>query len=85
MELGLVSEDEFAVLDATAHALKFSGFQDMYFSNSFPAEFGVTPDTSLANAPELVVDSSVKEELAPEAFTEKAAKTIADKLGLQSK
>ena len=85
MELGLVSENEFAVLDATAHALKFSGFQDMYFSNNFPAEFGVSPDTSLANAPELVVEDSVKAELEPAAFTEKAAKTIAEKLGLQTK
>lgn len=84
-ELGLIAEDEFAILDATAHALKFSGFQDMYFSNSFPAEFGVTPDTSLANAPQLLIDEKVKAELAPEAFTEAAAKTIADKLGLQSK
>ena len=85
MELGLVSSDEFAVLDATAHALKFSGFQDMYFSNSFPDEFGVTPDMSLANAPELVVDTAVKDTLEPGAFTEKAAKTIAEKLGLQAK
>lgn len=84
-ELGLIAEDEFAILDATAHALKFSGFQDMYFSNSFPPEFGVQPDTSLANAPELVIEESAKAELAPEAFTEAAAKTIAGKLGLQSK
>ncbi|MEZ0575601.1 threonine synthase [Halodesulfovibrio aestuarii] len=84
-ELGLIAEDEFAILDATAHALKFSGFQDMYFSNSFPPQFGVQPDTDLANAPELVIEESAKAELAPEAFTEAAAKTIADKLGLQSK
>ncbi|SIN90779.1 threonine synthase [Halodesulfovibrio marinisediminis] len=84
-ELGLIAEDEFAILDATAHALKFSGFQDMYFSNNFSPEFGVQPDTSLANAPELVIEESAKAELAPEAFTEAAAKTIANKLGLHSK
>ncbi len=48
---GFVKSEEVAVVDSTAHALKFSGFQDMYFSQSFPAEFRVTPDPSLMNAP----------------------------------
>ena len=29
-ELGLLGENEFCVLDSTAHALKFAGFQNMY-------------------------------------------------------
>ena len=42
---------ETAILDATAHALKFSGFQDMYFENSFPPAFGIHPRKTLQNYP----------------------------------
>jgi threonine synthase len=34
---GLVKPDEHAILDATAHHLKFAGFQQMYFEDNFPA------------------------------------------------
>lgn len=47
----LVTSAETAVLDSTAHALKFSGFQDLYFQNSFPDEFSITPDAQLINTP----------------------------------
>jgi threonine synthase len=46
-----INRRETAVLDATAHALKFSGFQDMYFQYSFPPEFEVRPKKALQNAP----------------------------------
>jgi threonine synthase len=48
---GLLGSGDFAVLDSTAHALKFSGFQDMYFENRFPADFDISPDPALINAP----------------------------------
>ena len=51
---GFVSEADTAVLDSTAHALKFSGFQDLYFGGAFPVEFGITPDPNLINRPVLV-------------------------------
>jgi threonine synthase len=50
-ERGWVQPGDIAVLDSTAHALKFSGFQDMYFENRFPEEFGITPNPSLINQP----------------------------------
>ena len=84
-ELGLIKDGEHAVLDATAHALKFSGFQDMYFSGSFPAKYGVEPQKDLANAPELVVDEEAKATFAADEFTSTTAKAIADRLGLASK
>ncbi len=84
-ELGLVSPDEHAVLDATAHSLKFAGFQDMYFTNSFPPEYGVTPDPSLSNAPALVVSPEDKARLSPEAYTLTAAEAVVAKLGLARK
>jgi threonine synthase len=51
---GLIGPQEKAVLDSTAHALKFSGFQEMYFSDSFPPEYEVRPDPELINTPERV-------------------------------
>ncbi len=51
---GLIDKDEIAVLDATAHYLKFVGFQEMYFNNSFPPEFEVTPKPEYQNQPQLL-------------------------------
>jgi len=51
---GIVTPGETAVLDATAHALKFAGFQEMYFENRFPAEFEVSVKKELVNAPVLI-------------------------------
>jgi threonine synthase len=51
---GWVDPHEAAILDSTAHALKFSGFQDMYFEQTFPDEYEVTPRNDLMNAPELI-------------------------------
>ncbi len=48
---GYVSPDDIAILDSTAHALKFSGFQDMYFADRFPPEFNVSPKSELTNRP----------------------------------
>ena len=49
-----VHQDEVAIVDSTAHALKFSGFQEMYFNDSFPAEFKVKPVAELVNEPVFV-------------------------------
>lgn len=84
-ELGLISENDHAVLDSTAHALKFSGFQTMYFSDSFPAEYGVMPDAALANKPELLISADEAKTLEPKAFTLAAANAMATRLGLQKK
>jgi threonine synthase len=48
---GMVSKQETAIIDATAHALKFAGFQNLYFENQMPAEFEIQPDIQLTNAP----------------------------------
>ena len=51
---GVIGEEDVAVLDATAHAMKFAGFQAMYFENCFPEEFEIVPRQDLQNAPRLV-------------------------------
>ena len=57
---GLVADHETAIVDSTAHALKFGGFQDMYFQNQFPEEFQVTPRPELINKPILVAPSGLE-------------------------
>jgi threonine synthase len=51
VETGLANKTETAIIDSTAHALKFAGFQDLYFSNQLPAEYDVAPQPALMNAP----------------------------------
>ncbi|WP_167512446.1 threonine synthase [Oceanidesulfovibrio marinus] len=82
---GIVGKDEVAVLDATAHALKFIGFQAMYFENAFPAEYGITPKAELANAPRLLIEPARKDALEPQAYYLEAATAAADLLGLEAK
>ena len=56
-----VGPDEVAIVDSTAHALKFSGFQEMYFNDGFPAEFEVKPVPELVNAPVYVHPRDLKD------------------------
>lgn len=84
-ELGLIESSETAILDATAHSLKFIGFQDMYFSNTFPPEYGITPKKELANLPELMITPEEKARLTPEEYTVKAAQNVVARLGLTGK
>ena len=91
---GLVAGGEVAVCDSTAHHLKFVGFQQMYFEDAFPPEFGVRPKRRLQNRPQEVVPKGVRrlpepgrplppEEMAE--FVEKTAAEIAKRLGLRKK
>lgn len=81
-QLGLISGNERAVLDATAHILKFSGFQDMYFGNTFPPEYGITPDTSLANRPELLLPQDARTGRDVAKFARMGAEAVVRRLGL---
>ena len=88
---GLLSDDETAILDATAHALKFGEFQQLYFENRFPKEFEITPRTELANQPTLVRPKDVDAFPAPgqplsgeklDLFVTRVARDIAHALSL---
>jgi threonine synthase len=48
---GILDADDIAVVDSTAHALKFVGFQEMYFEKRFPPEFDIFPDPRFINVP----------------------------------
>jgi threonine synthase len=84
-ELGLLDRDELAVLDATAHALKFSDFQDMYFRDAFPPEYEIAPREELKNRPESAIRQERKDALAEPEFTREAAMNVVSRLGLEEK
>lgn len=90
---GSVSGDRAAVLDATAHALKFADFQEKYFTDSFEPEFEVKPRPELRNAPVLVPipdglpDPLTREELDEaelKAYVDYVARRVAEILSLPS-
>jgi threonine synthase len=58
--IGYVDAKETAIVDSTAHALKFAGFTDMYFADEFPDEFQISPDPGLINAPTLIRPETVE-------------------------
>jgi threonine synthase len=56
----IIKKHETAVLDSTAHMLKFLSFQEMYFNDTFDAAFNVTPKKELKNTPVLVKPEGLK-------------------------
>ena len=93
-EEGVVSAEEVAVLNATAHALKFAGFQESYFADDLDAAYEIVPKPELRNFPALVEAPGVKRPPTPgkplppdefNIFVEETAREIARELGLQEK
>jgi threonine synthase len=91
---GIVSSEEVAIVDSTAHALKFSGFQDMYFQRSFPPEFEIQPSPELINAPILIHPKDLAQVPAPgrplsgvafERFVQRVSEQIASALHLEKR
>lgn len=88
---GMLARGERAVLDSTAHMLKFIDFQNMYFEDGFPPEFGIETKPGLRNAPQTVEPADVTwpapgKPLAGaemDDFVAVAADEVADKLGLR--
>ncbi|MDY0361561.1 MAG: threonine synthase [Desulforegulaceae bacterium] len=87
----IIDKNTTAVIDSTAHALKFSGFQDMYFEKSIPDEYEITPDESLINLPSLIMAKGIDIFPAPgkplgsekmKDFVKKTADEIAKRLNL---
>lgn len=91
-EKGWVEATECAVLDSTAHALKFSGFQTMYFEDDLPAEYAISPKKELINRPSLIRPESLEKYPEPgsplagqdlDAFIKTMSREIASALGLR--
>jgi threonine synthase len=82
-----ISPNRRAVLDATAHALKFAVFQDKYFTDGFEPEFEVTPRQELRNAPHVIeipegIPRPDRGKLEPAEFAEFVAHTARNIAGL---
>ncbi|HDL07485.1 MAG TPA: threonine synthase [Desulfobacteraceae bacterium] len=60
-----IGKNDIAVIDSTAHALKFSDFQNQYFENSFPAEFEISSNPRLVNSPVLIRPKNLEKLPAP--------------------
>ena len=93
-DLGLVEDTETAIIDSTAHALKFAGFQQMYFEDSFLPDFKITPNPELINVPTLVKPKDLERFPAPgkplaaddfARFVQRVSADIASTLGLETK
>jgi threonine synthase len=89
---GVIDEQDIVVLDSTAHALKFAGFQDMYFERKFPADYNICPKQDLINAPLYVQPENIDRVPAPgrplsgeafERFVTRTAEEIAARLDLK--
>ncbi len=85
LELKLIEQGQKAILDATAHSIKFSGFQEMYFTDTFSDQYGIKPQKELMNAPELLLEHQEKDGLDSAQYTTKVADIIIEKLSLQRK
>jgi threonine synthase len=91
---GIVRANEVAVLDATAHALKFVGFQESYFADDLDPSYEVVPKPELRNFPTFIEAPGVKRLPAPgkslsneefKIFVEETAREVARQLGLEVK
>jgi threonine synthase len=83
-----------AVLDSTAHELKFAGFRDLYNQDAFPPDYGIKRKDEYRNEPQLVRPAGLKKLPAQgkpltgadfTRFVEATALDIAEKLGLKPK
>ena len=91
---GIVDQNDVAVVKSTAHALKFAGFQEMYFAQQFPPEFNIMPNSDLINAPVYVHPQDLKQVPAPgkplknkafEIFVRRVSEEIAGHLELKKR
>ena len=91
---GITDKNDIAVVKSTAHALKFAGFQEMYFDRQFPAEYDIKPDPDLINAPLYVHPDDLEHIPAPgkpltgkdfEAFVGRMSEEIAGLLDLKKR
>lgn len=84
-ECGILRDEEFSILDSTAHALKFSGFQNRYFEDNFPAEYGVKARPDLVNHPRLLLSAEERAAMPAGEFTRAAALAVAQAAGLNAR
>jgi len=51
LKQGIIPKNAQVIVNSTSHQLKFMNFQQMYFEDSFPPDFGIRPQKKLQNKP----------------------------------
>lgn len=85
VDKGLIGASQHAVLDSTAHMLKFSDFQDKYFNNTLDSAYGIMPDQALCNKPQRLLADVERDGMSIEEFAQKGAGAVAEVLNLGHK
>lgn len=94
LSLGLLKPGDEAVLDSTAHALKFADFQSQYFEDSFEPAFEISAREEYKNMPKPINPEGLSRLPQPgatlkdeemDAFVRAASHDIAEILGLKTK
>ncbi len=94
IEKGTVEKSRVAVVDSTAHVLKFLVFQEKYFTRSFEPEFEIDVDEKLINLPKYVCPADLDKTPATESnlsedefnvFVRRTAEEIARILGIDKR
>jgi threonine synthase len=89
---GIIDKNDVAIIDSTAHSLKFSDFIRMYFEKKFPPEFEISPDPDFINSPLLIKPKDLKKVPAQgqpltgndfKRFVKRVSEEIARELGLK--
>lgn len=83
LQLQLVSSSEHAVLDSTAHILKFASFQQKYFTNNFETAYEIQPKKNYSNKPVVLLEEDNYNQNKKE-YIQLAADSIAKLLSLSS-
>ncbi|MFP4168405.1 MAG: threonine synthase [Desulfonatronovibrionaceae bacterium] len=83
-EAELIRPEEEAILDSTAHMLKFIGFQEMYFNDDFPEGYAIQPQKDMVNRPKTLISEAEKKGLSDSEYTRLAGDRVVDMLGLDS-
>jgi threonine synthase len=55
LKKNIITNKETAILDSTAHAIKFSEFQDLYFKSQIPEDYKIVSDSNKINQPSLIL------------------------------
>ncbi len=88
---GIVTKEDTAILDATAHAIKFSEFQELYFKEQIPDTYEIQSHPGFINLPDLITPDNPElvpsqenrlEEKDFHRFVQEISKKIAKELNL---
>lgn len=80
-----LTQSEYAILDSTAHMLKFSDFQNRYFENSLVEDYDIHARPELVNKPIAIMSNEERDNTPYEYFTKSVVEKITDILSLTPK